>query len=56
MGDIQHTGDKLPKIRGRPNTAHGEETMWIVYIMMGVLGFCWLTLLLDIFCPGWDRD
>ena len=30
--------------------------MWIIYIMVGVLGFCWLTLLLDIFWPGWDRD
>jgi len=30
--------------------------MWAIYLMMGVLGFCWLTLLLDIFVPGWDRD
>ena len=30
--------------------------MWIIYIMVGVLGLCWLTLLLDIFWPGWDRD
>ena len=30
--------------------------MWIIYIMVGVLGFCWLTLLLDIFWPDWDRD
>ena len=30
--------------------------MWIIYIMVGVLGFCWLTLRFDIFWPGWDRD
>ena len=31
--------------------------MWVVYIMMGVLGFCWVTLILDMFVPGWnDRE
>ena len=29
--------------------------MWLIYLMMGVLGFCWLTLLLDIVAPGWDN-
>ena len=31
--------------------------MWLIYGVMGVLGFCWLALILDIFVPGWnDRD
>ena len=30
--------------------------MIIIYIMAGVLGFCWLTLILDVVWPGWDRD
>jgi len=30
--------------------------MWILYIMMGVLGFCWLTTILDIFWPDWDSQ
>ena len=30
--------------------------MWIIYGMMTVLGFCWLTTILDIFYPDWDRD
>jgi hypothetical protein len=30
--------------------------MWMIYLVMGVLGFCWVALLLDIFVPGWDED
>ena len=30
--------------------------MWLIYLVMGVLGFCWVALLLDIFVPGWDED
>jgi len=30
--------------------------MWIIYIMIGVLGLCWLLTLMDIFYPDWDRD
>ena len=33
----------------------GSITMWLIYLMMGVLGFCWLTLILDIVAPGWDN-
>jgi hypothetical protein len=44
----------LGGVGGRDDRSVG--IMWIIYIMVGVLGFCWLTLLLDIFWPGWDRD
>lgn len=30
--------------------------VWLLYGMMALLGFCFLTLLLDMFVPGWDRD
>ena len=32
----------------------GNTTMWLIYLMMGVLGFCWLALILDIVAPGWN--
>ena len=34
----------------------GRTAMWLIYLVMGVLGFCWLALILDIVAPGWNDE